>query len=106
MRKPLLHERCKNGLYPLPMVALSSSRSPSKYVLAIMKPTMVQWHYHLGHASSPIVQHVARQNNLSYLKENLDESVCDAYQKAKSHHSIAFSQVLECVYCSSSTCVL
>jgi hypothetical protein len=28
---------------------------------------------------------VGRQNNLSYLRENLDESVCDVCQKAKSH---------------------
>jgi hypothetical protein len=85
MRKPLLHERCKNGLYPLPMAALSLNRSPNKSVLAAVKPTMVRWHYCLGHASSPIVHRVGRQSNLSYLRENLDESVCDVCQKAKSH---------------------
>jgi hypothetical protein len=84
MRNPLLHERCRNGLYPLPLVAWPS-KPPTKSVLATIKPTMVRWHYHLGHALSPIIQCVVHQNNLSYLKENLDESVCDACQKSKSH---------------------
>jgi hypothetical protein len=38
-----------------------------------------------GHASSPIVQHVLSGNNLSFSKETLDESMCDACQMAKSH---------------------
>jgi hypothetical protein len=95
--KPLLHKRCRNDLYPLPSAAWSL-KPPNKFVLAAIKPTMVRWHYPLGHASSPIVQLVVCQNNLSYLKKNLDESVCDAYQKAKSHQlpfpkSLSVSQV-------------
>jgi hypothetical protein len=51
-RKPLLHE---NGLYPLPLTAWYS-KPPNKSALVVIKPSMVRWHYRLGHASSPIVQ--------------------------------------------------
>jgi hypothetical protein len=38
-RKPLLHERCRNGLYPLPAAALSKQRV-NKSVLATIKPSV------------------------------------------------------------------
>jgi hypothetical protein len=83
-KKPLLHGRCRNVLYPLPAAALSKQRV-NKSVLAAIKPSVVRWHHRLGHASSPVVQRVLSENNLSFSKEKLDESVCDACQKAKSH---------------------
>jgi hypothetical protein len=55
------------------------------YFLSVVKPTMARWHFRLGHASLPIVQRVVSKNNLSCLKENSHESVCDACMKAKSH---------------------
>jgi hypothetical protein len=84
-RKPLLQTRCKNGLYPLPLVAWQWHRSPNKNALASIKPSMARWHHRIGHASSPIVLHVVNDNNLSFSKGNLDESICDACQKAKSY---------------------
>jgi hypothetical protein len=69
---------------PLPLAAWSS-KPPNKSALAAIKPSMVRWHYRLGHASSPIVQRVVHQNSLSCLKEKVDASVCDACQKSKSH---------------------
>jgi hypothetical protein len=84
-RKPLLRGRCKNGLYPLLLVAWQGHKSPNKSVLATIKPSMARWHHRLGHASSSIVHRVVNSNNLSCSKENLEMSVCDACQKAKSH---------------------
>jgi hypothetical protein len=52
--KPLIHERCRNSLYPLPAAALSK-QSINKNVLAAIKSSVARWHYRLGHASSPIV---------------------------------------------------
>jgi hypothetical protein len=46
---------------------------------------MARWNHRLGHASSPIVHRVVNNNNLSFSKGNLDESICDVCQKAKSH---------------------
>jgi hypothetical protein len=46
---------------------------------------MARWHYCVGHASSPIVHRVVNQNKLLFSKKNLDKSVCDACQQAKSH---------------------
>jgi hypothetical protein len=77
-RKPLLQGRCKNGLYPLPLEAWQSHKSPNKSVLAAIKPSMARWHHRLGHALSSIVHRVVNNNNLSCSKENLDMSVCDA----------------------------
>jgi hypothetical protein len=81
----LLQGRCKYGLYPLPLASWLSESSPNKNVLAVVKPTIARWHHRLGHASSPIVQCVLSQNNLSFVKEKSIESVCDACQQAKSH---------------------
>jgi hypothetical protein len=46
---------------------------------------MARWHFRLGHASLPVVQHVVSKNNLLCLKENPHESVCDACMQAQSH---------------------
>jgi hypothetical protein len=84
-RKPLLHGRCRNGLYPFPLQAWLSKHPSNKRALSVVKPTMRRCHYHLWHASPPIVQRVVSQNNLSLVKEPSHESVCDACQRAKSH---------------------
>jgi hypothetical protein len=85
MRKLLLQGRCKNGLYPLPLEAWLSRTPLNKNALTTIKPSMARWHHWLGHASSPIVHRVISQNNLCHSKENLEESMCDACQRAKSH---------------------
>jgi hypothetical protein len=46
---------------------------------------MARWNHRLGHALSPIVHRVVNNNNFSFSKGNLDESICDVCQKAKSH---------------------
>jgi hypothetical protein len=84
-RKLLLQGRCKNRLYPLPLEAWLSRTPLNKNVLTTIKPSMARWHHRLGHASSPIVRRVISQNNLCHSKENLEESMCDACQRAKSH---------------------
>jgi hypothetical protein len=84
-RNLLLHERCKNGLYPLPLEASVSGTSSNKHVFIVIKPSMARWHHHLGHASSPIVHRVLSQNKLPHSKKVVEELVCDACQRAKSH---------------------
>jgi hypothetical protein len=76
-------------LFPWP--AGYQESPPNKSVLAVVKPAIARWHHQLGHASSPIVQSVLSQNNLSFVKEKFIESVCDAYQQAKSHQ-LSFSK--------------
>jgi hypothetical protein len=46
---------------------------------------MARWHHWLGHVSSSILHHVVSQNKVSFFEDNLDQSVCDACQQAKSH---------------------
>jgi hypothetical protein len=81
----LLRGRCRNGLYPLPLVSWVSNQPLNKRVLAAVKPILARWHHRLGHASLPIVQCVVNKNGLSFFKEVIDVSVCDACQRAKSH---------------------
>jgi hypothetical protein len=81
----LLQGRCRNGLYPLPMTAWSSTHIHNKNALVTIKPTLARWHHQLGHASLPIVQRVVSKNNLSCLKEASSESVCGTCQRVKSH---------------------
>jgi hypothetical protein len=85
MKTLLLRGRCRNGLYPLPLASWVSNQPPNKRVLAAVKPTLARWHHRLGHASLPIVQHVVNKNGLSFFKEVIDVSVCDACQRTKSH---------------------
>jgi hypothetical protein len=56
-----------------------------KHVISIIMGFRDTGCYSLGHASSPVIQRVLSENNLSFSKGKLDESVCDACQKAKSH---------------------
>jgi hypothetical protein len=44
----------------------------------------VQWHQHLGHPSNNVVCHIIKSNNFSS-SPNIESSVSDAYQRAKSH---------------------
>lgn len=77
---PLLHGRCKNGLYPL---ALNSGVKSSE-ALHVATPTAETWHYRLGHPGLSVVQRVVSQNNLLVSSNNV-ASVCNACQMAKSH---------------------
>jgi hypothetical protein len=104
-RKLLLEGKCRNGLYPLPSAAWSPQlHPPNKSVLFATRPTMARWHHRLGHASSSIVHRVVSHNKLSFFEDNLDQSVCDACQQAKSHQlpflkSLSVSKVpLELVF--------
>jgi hypothetical protein len=71
--KNLLQGRCKNGLYPLPVVAWSSRQPPNKKALSTIKPSLACWHHRLGHACVPIAQRVVSKNNLSCLKDASNE---------------------------------
>jgi hypothetical protein len=51
----LLHDHCRNDIYPIPPVIPSST----KLCLLVAKPSMLQWHCHLGHPSFKIC-HVDR----------------------------------------------
>jgi hypothetical protein len=55
-----------------------------KHVFSGLRVSREQWHAHLGHPSSNIVQHVLHRNKLpSYsLHHNV---ICDACQQGKSH---------------------
>jgi hypothetical protein len=81
----LLQGRCKNDLYPPPLVVWVSNQPPNKRVLAAVKPTMVRWQHRLGHVSPSIVHCVANKHSLSFSKESLDASMCDACQRVKRH---------------------
>jgi hypothetical protein len=84
-RNLLLQGTCRNGLYPLPLEEWVSGTSSNKRALSVVKPSLARWHHHLGYASSPIVSRVLSQNKLPHSKEVVEELVCDAYQKGKSH---------------------
>jgi hypothetical protein len=76
--KTVLHQgRCEGGLYPLGLN--SSEASSRKLAFGVNK------HSRLGHPSLPIVRHVLKKNNLSFLDDNSNDSVCDSCQRAKSH---------------------
>ena len=74
-KTPLLHGKCRDGLYPL---------QRASEVHHVTTPSSTRWHYRLGHPSSPIVNRVLRNHNLSYTKDH-SELVCDACLQAKSH---------------------
>jgi len=74
-KTPLLHGKCRDGLYPL---------QRASEVHHVTTPSSTHWHYRLGHLSSPIVNRVLRNHNLSYTKDH-SELVCDACLQAKSH---------------------
>jgi hypothetical protein len=50
-RRTLMHGRCGNGLYPIPIMVPSSG----KMCLSIIKPSTLQWLDRLGHPSSKVV---------------------------------------------------
>lgn len=78
-RNTILKGSRHQGLYVLP-----SPSSPVKQVF-LAAPSFSRWHSRLGHPSTPVVTHVLSSNSLPCLSESNKESVCDAYQKAKSH---------------------
>jgi hypothetical protein len=65
----------------------SSSLLPAsiKQAYGVNKPSFTTWHSRLGHPASPIVEKVISLFTLPHCKELNKQSVCDAYQKAKSH---------------------
>jgi hypothetical protein len=46
---------------------------------------MARWHSRLGHPTFPIIHRVISSNKLPCVREDREESVCDACQQAKSH---------------------
>jgi len=74
----LLKGWCHNGLYPLPSPLI-------KHAHGATRSSMSQWHSRLGHPSSSVVKQVISSNNLPYLDEPSDKTVCDACQQGKSH---------------------
>jgi hypothetical protein len=81
-RHTLLHDQCRDGLYPIPAVVPSSSNM----CLSVTKPSTLLWHGRLGHPSFKIVGHVLRTHELPFVSNKASEAhVCDVYQQAKSH---------------------
>jgi hypothetical protein len=70
-----------DGLYPLPH---ASSSSIGGQAHGVIKSSPSLWHRRLGHPSLAVVHQVLRDNKIPF-SESVQESVCDAYQKAKSH---------------------
>jgi hypothetical protein len=60
MRRPLFRGRCHNGLYCVPLNFLKQ---------VVNKPSIAQWHNHLGHPSIPI-QKVINRFSLSCCKKS------------------------------------
>jgi hypothetical protein len=79
-RKLLLRGRCRNDLYPLPLVGWLAIQDPNKGVFAVTKLTVAWWNHRLGHISRQIDLCVLSQNNLSFAKKTLVQSICDACQ--------------------------
>jgi hypothetical protein len=81
-RHTFLHNRCENGLYPIPVTMPSSG----KMCFYVLKPSTLQWHDRLGHPSFKIVSKGLHTNDLpSVSNKQLSSHVCDACQQAKSH---------------------
>jgi hypothetical protein len=72
-RKTLLHDKAREGLYPLPCSTIQPSSS--KQVISSNKYSTTRWHAHLGHLSSSIVKFVLIKNNLPSSRESLEEFV-------------------------------
>jgi hypothetical protein len=101
MRCTLLHEQCRDGLYPIPMVA----PSPHKMCFSTTRPSTLLWHGGLGHPSFKIVSRVLRNHELPFVSNKAYEAhVCDACQMAKSQqlsfpHSVSESKAhLELIF--------
>jgi hypothetical protein len=80
-RCTLLHDRCRNGLYPIPSLELPSG----KMCLSAIKPSSEQWNVRFGHPSFKVVSRVLHTHNLSFVSNKNEAHVCDACQWAKSH---------------------
>jgi hypothetical protein len=101
MRKVLLHEPCKDGLYPL----LSSASSLSKIVFSVTRFSINLWHNRLGHPAHDIVLRIIRENNLPCASfHSTPPSVCDpclcakacqlAYSLSSSHATAPLELIL------------
>jgi len=82
-KKTLHRGKCEGGLYPL--VPGATKEKKSRVVFGVNKPSMYRWHSRLGHPSFPIVRHVLKNNELSFLDDASEKSICDPCQRAKSH---------------------
>jgi hypothetical protein len=76
IRKVLLHGRCENGLYPLP--------SLRREAFGAIKMSPQHRHSCLCNPSFQIIEKSVNQNKILCSSES-EESVCNAYQQAKSH---------------------
>jgi hypothetical protein len=86
LRNILLKVLCKGGLYPLPSSSLEKPAfGVNKLACGVIKPSVDRWHSRLGHPSLPIVRRVIRDFNLPCLASEINDSICGAYQQAKSH---------------------
>jgi hypothetical protein len=81
MRHAILHDRCRNGLYPIPSLESSSIKS----CFSTTKISKDQWHGRLGHPSFKVVSRVLHDNNLPFVSGNTVSHVCDTCQQVKSH---------------------
>jgi len=82
--KAILHKgRCRGGLYPL---ALSRPEVElRKEAFGVTKPSLSRWHSRLGHPAFSIVDQILSDNNLPFVSDENNKSVCDSCQLAKSH---------------------
>jgi histone deacetylase 1/2 len=76
----ILRGHCRGGLYSLD----ASSRPHVKQVFHALKASSAQWHAHLGHPASQVVQHVLHRHRLPLESTKL-VPVCDPCQQGKSH---------------------
>uniref|UniRef100_A0A8R7Q6R3 GAG-pre-integrase domain-containing protein n=1 Tax=Triticum urartu TaxID=4572 RepID=A0A8R7Q6R3_TRIUA len=82
-RELLHHSRCIGGLYPITSGALSCHRRSQ--VHSVIKPSLARWHQRLGQPSLVIVKQIVNKDNLLLSHSQVEESICDACQCAKSH---------------------
>jgi hypothetical protein len=76
-RGELFWKSSRGGLYPLP----KSGREAHSAI----KLCTARWHNRLGHPAIPIVHRVISQNKLPCVREDRQDTICDACQQAKSH---------------------
>jgi hypothetical protein len=79
-RRTLPDGRCEGSLYPLKPTDVETLT----HALISRSTSRAHWHARLGHPSSQAVQSILHLNKISCLKE-LEISVCNACQLAKSH---------------------
>jgi histone deacetylase 1/2 len=80
-KRILLRGRSRGGLYPLPFNRVSAS---GRQASSGIRLSSEQWHRRLGHPSNKVVHQIVSSNNLP-CSSNIESSVCDACQRAKSH---------------------